>query len=211
MAGLIDKIRKQSGASLWGSEEKEDRRGHLRVRDAVGLVVRPLKSLPAAGDSEYRSETSLGVAMPEARTKVRKNNKYEIKGYAEVKSQYPDVTDYISALEERIRTLLLQGDRPSENPTHITSLSVGGIAFAEDMLLQVDEPVSMQITLFPTLHRISCDATIVTVSDAPEVGLGDKHTYRASFTRMSDQDRTFLEAHVKKLHGGSHRPEYFDD
>lgn len=211
MAGLIDRVKEHSGAFGWRAEEMEDRRGHLRVRDAVGLVVRPLKSLPAAGDSNNRSEGSTGSAKPEARSKVRKNNKYEINGYAEVKSQYPDVADYISALEERIRTLLLQGDSPSENPTHITSLSAGGIAFAEDMLLQVDEPVSMQITLFPTLHRISCDATIVTVGDAPEIGFGDKHTYRASFTRMSDQDRAFLEAHVKKLHGGSHRTEYFDD
>ncbi len=211
MAGLVNKIGSRSGAFWRGTEIMEDRRVHQRVRDAVGLVVQPLKSLPAAGDSQRSSFDSASSNQPGARRRVRKNNKYEINGYAEVKSRYPDVADYISELEERIRTLLLQGDRPSESPTHIISLSMGGIAFAEDLLLQIDEPISLQITLFPSLRRISCDATIVTVGDAPEIGVGDKHTYRASFTRMSEQDRDFLQAHVKKLHGGSHRTEHIDD
>lgn len=204
MVGLINDIKGRVMGSDSGTEERKDRRSHPRVRDAIGLVVQPLLSLPAAGDAEGQSPASI----KKARSKVRKNNKYEISGYAEVKSQYPDVAKYISDLEERIRTLLLQGDSPSESPTHITSLSAGGIAFAEDTLLQVDEQVSLQITLFPSLQRITCDATIVSVGDAPEVGLGDKHTYRASFTRLTDADKSTIENHVKRLISGFNKAEF---
>ena len=202
MAGLVDKIKERANASGFGNEPKTDRRSHPRVRDAIGLVVRPLMSLPAAGENGDKTGAGVSVSPQGSRSKVRKNNKYDISGYAEVKSQYPEVAQYISDLEERIRTLLLQGDSPSENPTHITSLSAGGIAFAEDILLQVDEQVSLQITLFPSLQRISCDATIVSVGDAPEIGFGDRHTYRASFTRIADEDKAIIEAHVSKLLGG---------
>lgn len=204
MVGLVDNIKSRVMGSDAGTEEMNERRSYPRVRDAVGLVVQPLLSLPAAGDVAGQRSASTG----QARNKVRKNNKYEISGYAEVKSQYPDVAQYISDLEERIRTLLLQGDRSAENPTHITSLSAGGIAFAEDTLLQVDEQVSLQITLFPSLQRITCDATIVSVGDAPEVGLGDKHTYRASFTRIADADKSTIETHVKRLISGFNKADF---
>lgn len=204
MVGLVENIKSRLPGSDAGTQEMNERRGHPRVRDAIGLVVQPLLSLPAAGDTDKHGSATAS----KARSKVRRNNKYEIPGYAEVKSQYPDVAQYISDLEERIRTLLLRGDSPAENPTHITSLSAGGIAFAEDALLQVDDQVSLQITLFPSLQRINCDATIVTVGDAPEVGLGDKHTYRASFTRITDADRSTIESHVNRLISGFNKADF---
>jgi len=210
MADLVENIGSKSSGSDGTSSDFVERRDYIRVRDAVGLVVRPLKSLPAAGDTDYSASGRPRGNASTDRTKVRKNNKYDIPGYAAVKSDYPAVADYISSLEERIRTLLVSSDSPSEAPSHIVSLSAGGVAFAEDQHLEVDEPVTLEITLFPGLERISCDARIVTVGDAQEVGVGEKHTYRAVYTRISDDDQATLDAHVEKLLGGIQKHGHLD-
>jgi len=103
----------------------EERRANRRVRDAIGLGITVLET-DAAVDASQSS-----TAIPD-RVRVRKQNKYELAGYAQVKANFPEVSNYISELEERIRTLLLQGDHTAERPSHKVSLSAGGIAFADD-------------------------------------------------------------------------------
>ena len=171
----------------------KERRDFQRVQDAVGLQIQLLMELPAAGDGL----TPLNRKVE--KVQVRKKNKYDIKGYAEVKRDHPAVADYIVDLEERIRTLLLRGDEPAEAPTHKVSISASGLAFADDMVLQPGDLIGLKITLFPDLRRIGCDATIISVGDADEVGSGEKHTYRAVFNRITDQDREVIDQHVKSV------------
>ncbi|ASJ75150.1 PilZ domain-containing protein [Granulosicoccus antarcticus] len=168
-----------------------ERRQYLRVQDAVGLQVQRLADMPAAGQPVPSS----------ARVPVRKRDKYDIKGYAVVRSDYPDVASYIDNLEERIRELLLGGEPASAKPTHKVSLSAGGLRFSDRTLLQPGEMVGITLTLFPSGRRIGTDAVIMSGNDAPEVARGDEPTYRAQFVRMSDADRDAVDEHVRRLLG----------
>ncbi len=177
----------ESNQSSYPSTERRD---YDRVQDAVGLEVRRLHELPAAGE----------VSISSAPTgKVRRANKYDIEGYADVKRDYPAVAEYVAELEERIRQLLLDGATPSESPTHKVSLSASGMAFADDTLLYPGEQVGISITLFPSMRRVACDARVVSAGDAPEIANGEKHTYRLSFVRITDADKTILDEHVQSL------------
>lgn len=167
-----------------------ERRDFERVQDAVGLQVQRLHELPAAGEAQ----TSAAAA-----NKVRRANKYDIDGYADVKREYPAVANYVVELEERIRQLLLDGAISSEMPTHKVSLSASGMAFADDILMYPGEQVGLTITLFPSLRKIVCDARVVSAGDAPEISNGEKHTYRLNFARISDGDKQAIDKHVTTL------------
>jgi len=166
------------------------RRGHDRVQDAVGLKIQRLHEIPAAGEARTRQATTV---------KVRRANKYDISGYAEVKRDYPAVAEYVKELEERIRQLLLDGATPSATPSHKVSLSASGLAFSDDTLMYPGEQVGLTITLFPSMKQVACDARIVSAGDAPEIANGDKHTYRLTFVRITDDDKAILDAHVQNL------------
>lgn len=171
--------------------DQEERRHYLRVQDAVGLHVHRLEELPAAGQS----------APAPVQAKVRKHNKYDIEGYAEVRRDYPAVGHYIDDLEERIRQLLLDSDAISEKPSHKVSLSAGGLFFSDRLLLHPGEMISLTLTLFPSGKRIGSDARVISANDVPEVSSGDELSYRAVFVRMSDADRQTIDEHVNKLLG----------
>lgn len=168
-----------------------ERRRHLRVQDAVGLHFKRLTDMPAAGEP--------AAPAPQRPTRVRRANKYDIDGYGETRRHYPAIAAYIDELEERIRQLLLDGDPVPSAPTHKVSLSIGGMAFADARLLEIDELIGLTLTLFPSGRRVGCDAQVVSANDAPEIGQGDLPTYRIAFLRMSDADRDALAAHVKAL------------
>lgn len=167
-----------------------ERRDFDRVQDAVSLQVQRLHDIPAAGEVSIRAST---------RTKVRRANKYDIEGYADVKRDYPEVAQYVAELEERIRQLLLGGAISSEVPTHKVSLSGSGLSFADDMLMYPGEQVGLTITLFPSLKQVTCDARVVAAGDAPEIANGEKHTYRLNFVRITQEDQKIIDEHVQTL------------
>ena len=171
--------------------DQEERRGFVRVQDAVGLHVHRLEDLPAAGQT----------LSPPLEVTVRKRDKYDIEGYAAVRRDHPAVGQYIDDLEERIRQLLLDGDEAPAMPSHKVSLSAGGIYFSDRILLHPGEMISLMLTLFPSGQRIGSDARIVSANDVPEVSTGDELNYRAVFVRMSDTDRQTIDEHVNKLLG----------
>jgi len=186
------------GSEISGVTTFEERRANRRVRDAIGLVITVVEGDAAAHGVQSSNAT-------QDRVRVRKQNKYEIAGYAEVKASFPEVADYIAELEERIRTLLLQGDHSAERPSHKVSLSASGLAFAEDRIMQVGDTLELNLTLFPQLEKIKCGGRIVTVGEASEVGEGAKHTYRVEFTDISSADAAAIKSHVKSLEGNVSR------
>lgn len=184
-------IDSDNGKATGDGREGVERRLHPRVQDAVGLHLRRLTEMPAAGERD--------AFAPEGQRRVRRANKYAIDGYAETRRHHPAIAAYIDELEERIRQLLLDGDPVSRVPTHKVSLSLGGMAFADARLLALDELLGVTLTLFPSGRRIGCDAQVVSANDAPEIAQGDLPTYRIAFLRMSDADRDALGAHVATL------------
>ncbi|MFK7860161.1 MAG: hypothetical protein AB8B64_15140 [Granulosicoccus sp.] len=170
-------------------EGQPERRRYVRVQDALGLHIQRLVELPAAGQAE---QTQLSSS-------VRKVDKYAIKGYADVRRDFPHVAQYIGDLEERIRELLLDGDVAPEQPTHKVSLSAGGLSFADKSLYVPGEVISITLTLFPTGRRIGTDAIIVSANLSDEVMSQDNPTYSAEFIRISDNDRRVIETHVDRL------------
>jgi len=171
------------------SGHQSERRRFVRVQDAVGLHAQRLVERPAAGQ----------IPVPQERVSVRKNDKYDIEGYADVRRDYPSVAQYIGDLEERIRELLLDGDAALSKPTHKISLSAGGISFADKSLFVPGEVISMTLTLFPTGRRIGTDGIVVAANDSDEVLKLDAPTYRVEFIRISDSDRRVIENHVDQL------------
>jgi len=163
---------------------RDERRRHARVQDAVGLYLR-------------RPEDLFTEAV--GRTPVRRANKYDIAGYAEVRRDHPDVAAYIDSLEERIRQLLLDGDLVEDVPTHKVSLSAGGLAFADPRLFEPGETYGLTLTLFPSRRRVACDARVISANDAPEVADGDRPNYRLMFVDISDGDREVLLDHIGQL------------
>jgi len=171
------------------SQPHGERRGFARVQDAVALKITRLHEMPAAGEPRAAKTAE----------NVRRANKYDIDGYAEVKRNFPAVADYVVELEERIRQLLLDGANPSEKPSHKVSLSASGMAFADEILLYPGEQIGLTVTLFPSLRQVACDARVVSAGDAPEISNGEKHTYRIAFVRMTDDDKEALSKHVNSL------------
>jgi len=87
-------------------------------------------------------------------------------------------------------------------PTHKSSLSSVGLAFAHEILMHPGELIALNITLFPAggdKRDIKVDARVVSANDAPEIADGDKPTYRVAFESITDDDRDFIEAHVQAL------------
>ena len=171
------------------SDKQPERRRFVRAQDAVGLHVQRLVDIPAAGQ-KVPSRPQPGV---------RKTDKYSMQGYAAVRKDYPDVAQYISDLEERIRELLLDGDAEPAKPTHKVSLSAGGVSFSDKALFVPGEMVSVTLTLFPAAQRIGTDAVIVSVNSPDEVPDQKNPTYRAEFIRISDSDRQVIEEHIRQL------------
>jgi len=163
-----------------------ERREYARVMDAVGLIIlhEVVDGIPQA----TRGTNLDGI-----------KNRYDISGYAEVKRDYPAITEYIDALEERIRQLRLDGRELQEAPTHKVILSAGGVAFADDQLLQPGDIVSLRLTLFPKLQRIDCEAAVVSIGDITELLSDRQHSYRVSFTVISKADAAIIDEHVHSL------------
>ena len=182
----------------------EERRAQRRVRDAIGLLISVVSVVETGASGAAEGGNKPSKAAPH-RTRVRKQNKYEIAGYAQVKANYPEVANYIAELEERIRTLLLQGDHSPERPSHKVSLSASGLAFADDRIMQTGDTLELNLTLFPQLQKINCRGRIVSVGDASEVSEGAKRTYRVEFTDLSADDASCIDKHVKSLEGNVSR------
>lgn len=169
--------------------KEQERRSYVRAQDAIGLHIQRLTDMPAAGQ----------VSEPPARARVRRQDKYAIAGYAEVRRDYPAVAGYIDELEERIRQLLLNGEESPARPTHKVSLSAGGIHFADRLLLHPGELISLTLTLFPSGQQIGTDARIISGNDAEGVARHGEPSYRAIFVRLTDEDRQAIDAHVRQL------------
>ena len=170
-------------------DSQTERRRFVRVQDAVGLHVQRLVDVPAAGQKEPCSP----------QPGVRKTDKYSMDGYAAVRKDYPEVAQYISDLEERIRELLLDSDVAPAKPTHKVSLSAGGVSFSDKALFVPGEMVSVTLTLFPAAKRIGTDAVIVSANNTDELPDQNNPTYSAEFIRFSDSDRQVIEEHVTQL------------
>lgn len=169
-----------------------ERRRYVRAQDAVGLHIQRLEDIPAAGEVKTPIDTN---------PRVRRHNKYSIEGYANVRSNMPEVAAYIDELEERIRELLLQidGDDVPAIPTHKVSLSAAGLRFSDKLLIHPGEIVGVTLTLFPSGKRIGTDARVVMANNADGISSNDSFSYRLEFVRISDSDRTVIDEHVNAI------------
>jgi len=175
-----------------GLPPEGERRRYVRVQDAIGLHIQRLEDMPAAGDVK---------APVEPQTRVRRQNKYAIDGYADVRRNMPEVAAYIDELEERIRALLLQldGDDIPITPTHKVSLSAAGLRISDDLVLHPGQCVGLTLTLFPSGRRIGTDARVVSANDDDDMSNQAQFSYRLEFLRMSDSDRVVIDEHVQSL------------
>jgi len=196
-SGYSNKLNNNQGA-IWASNMSSssellqfplERRTSVRVQDAVILDF-----LPLPGDT---TEALWPVAATLALGRV--DDKYSIDGFAEVRRDFPAVSDYIDSLEESVRRLRVDQQEALTQPTHRVSLSVTGIAFADQRLLQPGDEIRLRLTLFPQLTAIECHGTVISVGVETELANGEQHTYRVTFTNLSTADRDLVDAHVTGL------------
>lgn len=166
-----------------------ERREFARVMDAVGLQIVAL--------ADY-NPTSAVAGLGDSR-RVRVSNKYDIPGYGDVRRDHPAVSDYIDALEERIRELSLDRATTPERPTHRVSLSASGMAFADQRMFEPGDQLHLLITLFPDLHRVETEAVVVNVGVEAELASGDLHTYRLAYMNMDPDSVQLINGHVMNL------------
>ncbi len=182
-----------------------ERRGRDRATDAVGLIVTKVNPRLQPESAESSSPDQYPSSF--YNNPVKQLDKYDLAGYSDVKARYPEVAEYISSLEEALRVASVARQMPQTRPTHKVSLSASGLAFADNRLYKVTSNLRLSIQLFPINVQINCLGRIISVNDAPEVGEGDKHTYRVIFTEIAENDRALIDQHVQTILRGFDRYE----
>ena len=165
-----------------------ERRSRDRINDAVGLTI--VEVGPDAKDgSSAHSDSKLN----------RSSSVSTLSRFSEIKSGFPAATKIIDSFKKALGTGSVKDKFPAINLTHKVSLSASGLAFADNRLFNQKNTLQMTIHLFPENEQINCLARIVSVNDAPEVGDGEKHTYRVEFTGIAEADRALIKKHVQSI------------
>lgn len=90
----------------------------------------------------------------------------------------------------------------AEVPTHKVSLSLSGLAFTHDRLLEPGDRIEVDVVLFPIRKLIVAEATVVSVGGAVEAGKrvgSGKYAARAIFNSLGDDDRVTLDQHIQSI------------
>ncbi|MDO6459545.1 PilZ domain-containing protein [Granulosicoccaceae sp. 1_MG-2023] len=174
-------------AMRFSNDQFTDRRGSARVTDAVGLDVR------LQGE-----ERRAGSAQPAVGAPAR------FAGFAELERTHPEAVAYILSLESQLGLISRQSADAArcQFPTHKVSLSLSGIAFAHDRVLQPGDRIVLDLVLFPAQQPLSLPATVVSVGGTAESGRsirGGKYAARAAFSRLDETQRAVLDAHIQGL------------
>ncbi len=178
-------------AAKFSGYAKEERRGQVRVLDAIGLSVWQL------GQGEHAASNDANTLSASVNRTI--NSRFP--GLDELRRSNPQAAEHIEALEHQLgisgKTIPEpQNTVAAEYPNHKVSLSASGIAFGHDRLLRPGDRVSLGITLFPSRTYLALTAIIVSVGDSSGPIAGGKYAARAVFSGISDQARSMILEHI---------------
>ena len=170
----------------FSEDDYAERRGSPRVIDAVGLTVRML------------GESRDAAAVPAVGAPAR------FAGFEQLRTTHPDAVEYILSLESQLGLISRRDDdaKQPESPTHKVSLSLSGIAFSHERMLQPGDRIEIEIVLFPVRSLVQAEATVVSVGGAVEAGRhvgSGKYAARAIFSKLKDDDRVTLDQHIQSI------------
>lgn len=185
----------------------DERRDYFRVNDAVALHVEPIDAadLPAlqARFDDERLRFGLGNYLAHCNEQLLPQRK-------RLESRYPEVAEYLQALEQRLDMLasLLASDVGLEDePSHVANISGSGIDFAYHRPLAEGEHALLRVVLFPEQARILAIGRVMHAGHYEDSqpaggrdGVGQAQQFRAGmhFEHIHEADRERL---IKHIHG----------
>ncbi len=174
------------------SNISKERRGYVRVLDAVALSVRKLEP----GDLSDSSHIGIDKLITSNKNADKKVGFSDLE---DLRQDNPEAAAYIENLESRLK--LVSGENGkikirADRPTHKVSLSGSGIAFSHDQLLQPGDRVELGLTFFPSNKYVKVVATLVSVGCDVGSVFGGPHAARAVFLNINTSARSIILEHI---------------
>lgn len=171
----------------------EERRGYVRILDAVGLDIRRLEPGEVADVGHSGEETVVDISgwQPFAAIDA-------------LRSGFPSAAEHIEKLESLLRKendVSQVSNLASEAPTHKVSLSGSGIAFAHNLVLQPGDRIVLGLTLFPSREFIEVLAMVISVGGSTGPVSGGKYAARAMFSDIDVSAREKIVEHIDFVEG----------
>lgn len=170
-----------------------ERRGYMRVLDAVGLDIRRLEPGEVADMSHSGEETVVDTSGWQPFTAIEA-----------LRSSFPSAAEHIEQLESLLRKendASQVSSLASEVPNHKVSLSGSGIAFAHNLVLQPGDRVVLGLTLFPSREFLEVLAMVISVGGSTGPVSGGKYAARAMFSDIDAGAREKIIQHIDFVEG----------
>lgn len=174
----------------------KERRRYFRVTDLVGLRYQFL--------SQDEQDLAIQSKPSSLKDLLKQIDNEVLASLALIQTSQPEVHRLLDLLNQKINLALGADSRNQEEDLELNSdvcsvnLSACGLAFPCDKPAQLNQYISLELTLYPNNVRLVLLAAVISC-DAHESD-SDRHNYviRADFVDISDANQEVLVQHVIK-------------
>ncbi len=179
------------------TKSNEERRRFFRVTDLVGLKYKLLDE----------GETDLAIqSQPASLKNLLSQMESDIATHlAMVKNTQPEVHKVLDVLNQKLNLAIGHGlladehsDAEGATKARKVNLSACGIAFPAADSAQLNQHLSIELTLYPSNMRLQLLAATIACEELTEPVEGHTHLIRADFVDVPDLDHEKLVQHVIK-------------
>jgi hypothetical protein len=178
-------------------QQQDERRRYFRVTDLIGLRYCVLSG----------SEQELAVqAQPTSLKSLLSQIENQIViDMAVIQNSQPEIHHLLDLFNQKINLAFGHSIAGGEDDNvgsstracHV-NLSACGIAFTAAESMQLNQHVSLDITLYPSNVRMNLLAAAISCDEFHEVDNDDNYVIRADFVNISESDQEVLVQHVIK-------------
>ncbi|HHJ18878.1 MAG TPA: PilZ domain-containing protein [Gammaproteobacteria bacterium] len=176
-----------------------NQRSSFRVNDKVALKVEQLEGGDAKEISEVFEAHHKGLGLLNHFVNERQKRR---PNFIKIEKQHPEISRYITYLEDQIQALIQQNDQDSSTlpntATHAVSISASGMSCDLETHLPEEALVEITVRLFPSMATIFCFGRILRCESIE--GVQPPHWETAiKFTHMHEDDEERLVKHIHKI------------
>lgn len=177
-------------------KSNQERRRYFRVTDLVGLRYQLLS----------QDEQALAIQAQPSSLKdlLKKINNDILSNLALIQTAQPEVHRLFDLLNQKVN-LALGVDNQNQDDALDTSnnicsvnLSACGLAFTDDKPANLNQYMSLELTLYPNNIRLMLLAAVIGCERYEDEGGKNKYIIRADFADISDANQEVLVQHVIK-------------